>query len=83
MTTLTENDLREAASRLVTEWVFPGECYHTPDALTMVRADKLGAMLVERMRELVAQGTDPRGMTMRQVLPDVVPHEIPVTESDF
>lgn len=78
---ISEAQIHEAAQKLVTDWVFPGGTCHSPDALTMARADRLGWMLVARMKELVSAGVDPRGMSIEQVL-DIDPEDIELTEAD-
>lgn len=80
---VTDADINTAASRLVTEWVFPGGTCHTPDAVTMAQADKLGWMLSKQMRTLVAQGINPLAMSIAELLPGVKPHEIELSEADF
>jgi hypothetical protein len=80
---VTDDDIKTAAGALVTEWVFPGETCHTPDVVTMAQADKLGWMLRERMKALVAQGVNPLKMSIAELLPGVKPHEIELTEADF
>lgn len=80
---VTDADINKHVELLLAEWLFPGKCYHTPDAMSMARADKLRAMLRRRMRELRASGTNPQGMSIKDLLPDVNPNEIELTEADF
>lgn len=81
--TLTDHDIRQEASRHITEYLFPGDTCHTPDVMSMARAEKLDYMLRKRMKELVAAGEDPRGRTLEELLPGVRPDDIELTESDF
>ncbi len=81
--TLTDDDIRQEADRHITEYLFPGDCYHTPDVVSMARADKLSYMLRERMKALAASGVDPRGKSLDELLPGVRPDDIELTEDDF
>jgi hypothetical protein len=80
---VTDEALGAAANRLVTEWVFPGDTCHSPDAITMAQAPILANMLRERMKSLAAEGINPLDLSIAELLPDVVPHEISVYDPDF
>lgn len=74
----TEEQIEAAASSLVYKWVFPNDADHTPDDLTTTRAYILKQLLVRRMRKLVSEGTEPFGLSIAELLPDMNPDEIVV-----
>lgn len=80
---VTTEAICAAVDRLVTEWVFPEDTCYSPDALTMARASTLTRMLRARMTALAAEGVNPLGQSITELLPDVVPHEIDVFDPDF
>jgi hypothetical protein len=66
----------------VMEYVFPGETAHTPDFVTMARADKMAWMLRERLTQLHTQGIDVSLLSVKELL-GMHPDEIELTEEDF
>lgn len=80
---LAPEAIQTVVSRLITDWLFPGECYHTPSVDDQIRAEKYSYMLQARMTELANQGINPLEMSAKELLPHVRPYEIPLTESDY
>lgn len=79
---VTKEAIEADVDRLVTAWVFPGDTCHSPDAYTMAQSSVLAGMLRKRMTELAAEGVNPLGQSITQLLPGVVPHEIRVYSGD-
>jgi len=81
--TVTDHAINTHVNAIVSEWLFPGECMHTPDAFTLAKSHKFTVMLRRRMWELRSEGKNPLGMTMAEILPGVNPNDIQIHEHDF
>lgn len=81
--TVTDHAINTHVNAIVSEWLFPGECIHTPDWFTLAKSHKLTTMLRRRMWEMRSEGTNPLGMTMADILPGVNPNNIEIHEHDF
>lgn len=66
----------------VTEYLFPGGTIHTPDVLSMARADKMTCILRRRLSEFCAQGVDVTALSVEELL-GMRPDDIELTEDDF
>lgn len=74
--------VEEIITRHITEYLFPGETMHTPDVVSMARADKMTGLLRRRLTELFSQGVDPSAMSVKDLL-GISPDDIELTDEDF
>ncbi len=80
---VSEASLLAAINRHVHDFLFPGECFHSPDVDDMIRSEKLAHRVRERIVALSQDGVDATTQTLAELLPGLKPHEIPVTEADY
>jgi hypothetical protein len=74
--------IEKLVSGHVTEYLFPGGTMHTPDFVSMTRADKMTWMLRNRLTELRAQGVDVSALSVKELL-GKRPDDIELTDEDF
>lgn len=79
--TISNDSLEQAASDLAQQWLDPHQKDgRSPPDLTLGRAYVLTHLLTKRMHQLVQSGTDPRGMTLKELLPDIDPNSLDITQ---
>lgn len=74
--------IEDVINRHVTDYLFPGGTIHTPDVVSMARADKMTRMLRRRLSGLRAQGVDASALSVAELL-GMRPDDIELTEEDF
>jgi hypothetical protein len=66
----------------VTEYLFPGETYHTPDIDSTIRAEKMESLLRRKFTQLHHEGVDISKLTVKEVI-GTSPDKIEITEDDY